>query len=711
MAQHNLAASYTNRIRGERADNQERTIGLLETTLTVFTLEAFPTNWANTQNTLAVTYMNRIRGERADNLERAIGLCEAALTVRTREAFPTGWAMTQHNLATAYRDRIRGERADNLERAIGLFEAALTVYTREAFPTYWAVSQRSLADAYTERIRGERADNLVRAIGFYEAAVTVYTREASPHHHLAVANRLGRVLLETRDWARTSHVLAEARSTFTLLFGQGLDEAEAHGLIEEAGNLFTNAAFAAAALGAQREAFAIACEGKARLLATALRLQRLDLPPPRRQRLEVLRTGIREQSSLLDVSSGPDRVLVLDRLASMRRELFGLIEEGEARLGETDALVMAQLLLASGGAIVVPLVTPVGGKLLLATAGSVLTVLDVPQLMSRQLNDLMQGADDQTGWLAAFRNVPNRRRQARRLVETIGEELWGLFVGPLAAALQELGVLKGSRLMVLPSGALGFLPLGLAQDPASGRRLIEEYEIVCGPSLSALVRAHELAARPVAPSLAAIVNPTRDLAFAPIEGMLVAAEFGSASTVMLDQETATPEAALAALKGRSYWHFATHGRFDFDAARHSALAMKEGTRLTVGTLLETEDLGRPRLVVLSACESGLHDMARMPEEFVGLPCAFITAGGDGGARHALADGRSCFDAVDGAVLRIASATVAVACGVAAAGAAMVARRDPCGSCRLYPCGGCRRPARRQQNTPAGTSIGPCPCGG
>jgi CHAT domain-containing protein len=130
----------------------------------------------------------------------------------------------------------------------------------------------------------------------------------------------------------------------------------------------------------------------------------------------------------------------------------------------------------------------------------------------------------------------------------------------------------------------------------------------------------------VAPSLAAIVNPTRDLAFAPIEGMLVAAEFGSASTVILDQETATPEAALTALKGRSYWHFATHGRFDFEAARHSALAMKEGTRLTVGTLLETEDLGRPRLVVLSACESGLHDIDRMPEEFVGLPGAFMTVG-------------------------------------------------------------------------------------
>jgi CHAT domain-containing protein len=204
--------------------------------------------------------------------------------------------------------------------------------------------------------------------------------------------------------------------------------------------------------------------------------------------------------------------------------------------------------------------------------------------------------------------------------------LWSLFAGSLIVALRELGVFSGSRLMLLPSGALGFLPIGLAQDPVSGRRLIEDYDIVYGPSLAALVRSHEQAAKPLAPSLAAVINPTGDLAFAPLEGMLISAEFGPHSRAMLDRETATPEAALAALKGKNYWHFATHGRFDFDAARHSSLAMKGGAQLTVARLLDTDDLGRPRLVVLSACESGLHDIDRTPEEFVGLPGAFMMIG-------------------------------------------------------------------------------------
>jgi hypothetical protein len=180
----------------------------------------------------------------------------------------------------------------------------------------------------------------------------------------------------------------------------------------------------------------------------------------------------------------------------MRRELSDLIEEGRRDSGR-DVLAMADPLLARGGAIVVPVVTAVGSRLLLATAGPIVTVLDLPQLTTKRLKEKMHGAAGRMGWLAAFdRDVPDRIQHARHLVETIGEELWSLFAGTLVAALQELGVSMRSRLMLLPSGALGFLPLGLARDPESGRRLIEDYEMVYGPSLAALGGAHEHTARP-----------------------------------------------------------------------------------------------------------------------------------------------------------------------------------------------------------------------
>ena len=72
------------------------------------------------------------------------------MTVRTREAFPQEWATTQNNLGVAYGDRIQGSRAENLEAAIKAYEAALTVYTREAFPQDWAMAQNNLGIAYQE---------------------------------------------------------------------------------------------------------------------------------------------------------------------------------------------------------------------------------------------------------------------------------------------------------------------------------------------------------------------------------------------------------------------------------------------------------------------------------------------------------------------------------------------------------------------------------
>ena len=98
---------------------------------------------------------------------------------------------------------------------------------------------------------------------------------------------------------------------------------------------------------------------------------------------------------------------------------------------------------------------------------------------------------------------------------------------------------------------------------------------------------------------------------------------------MLAREAATPDAVLSALKGRTHWHFASHGTFSWDDARQSALVMHDRALLTVGRLLEADGLGRPRLVVLSACETGPYDIDRNPDEFIGLPGTFTALGAAG----------------------------------------------------------------------------------
>jgi len=188
--QNNLANAYSERLRGEKADNLEDAIASYQNALEIYTREAFPENWAMTQNNLAAAYSDRLRGEKADNLENAIASYQNALEIRTREAFPVNWATTQNNLANAYSDRLRGEKADNLENAIASYQNALEIYTREAFPENWATTQNNLANAYSERIRGEKADNLENAIASYQNALEIYTREAFPENWAMTQNNL-----------------------------------------------------------------------------------------------------------------------------------------------------------------------------------------------------------------------------------------------------------------------------------------------------------------------------------------------------------------------------------------------------------------------------------------------------------------------------------------------------------------------------------------
>jgi hypothetical protein len=61
----------------------------------------------------------------------------------------------------------------------------------------------------------------------------------------------------------------------------------------------------------------------------------------------------------------------------------------------------------------------------------------------------------------------------------------------------------------------------------------------------------------------------------------VAKHFAGKPTVLLDKSTASPELVLEALKGKSYWHFSSHGQFKWSDPRQSGLEMRGEQYLTV----------------------------------------------------------------------------------------------------------------------------------
>jgi CHAT domain-containing protein/tetratricopeptide (TPR) repeat protein len=660
-AQNNLGIAYWQRIRGDRADNLERAIGAHEAVLTVATREALPTDWAMTQYNLGNEYRGRIRGDRADNQEKAIAHLEAALAVYTLDMLPRMWAQTKNAIGAAYQDRIRGDSADNFEKAIGAYKAALMVYTREAEPIDWADTQYNLANAYAGRARGDQADDLGKIISHLEGALQVLRPEVLPHSHLRTARLLGGALLAAGKWHEADAAYASAREAFLMLFGQGLNEAEARDLIAKAGPLFAEAAFAAAQLGEGERAVALVNEGRARLMAVALKLQSVDLPADKRHRLDELRATIRAADRTVETTQGTARAEAAEKLARLRQELLGLVKEAPAEVAAASAAAQARALVAQGGAVVMPIVTRVGGKILIVTKDGAqsgkpgtlvrspsprrnlstpsVTILDLPELTKDALGLLLvgDGKDGKvSGWLGGYpaSNLPLLEREKRErewpaTLDRLVPGLWHLFAGKLDAALQERGLKRGARIVWLPSGALGILPLGAAQNPTTRRRLAEDYEIVYAPNLQALVSAQARIAKAAPATLAAVINPTGDLKFTELEGVTVAARFPGKVRTVLHRTAATPDAVLAALKNKTYWHFASHGTFSWDDARQSALVMHGNARLSVGRLLNTDRLGPPRLVVLSACETGLYDIGHNADEFVGLPGTFAALGAAG----------------------------------------------------------------------------------
>jgi tetratricopeptide (TPR) repeat protein len=224
--QNNLGSAYLDRIRGERAENLEAAISCYEAALQVRTRQAFPHQWATTQINIGNAYSNRIRGERAENLEAAIRCYEAALQVRTREAYPQDWAITQINLGNAYLYRIQGERVENLETAIRCYEAALRIRTREAYPQDWAMTENNLGVAYSNRILGEKTENLEAATRCYLAALEVRTRQALPQDYVATQFNLGLAYQYARQFSNAYSAYTAAIDTVELLRGEIISDNE-----------------------------------------------------------------------------------------------------------------------------------------------------------------------------------------------------------------------------------------------------------------------------------------------------------------------------------------------------------------------------------------------------------------------------------------------------------------------------------------------------
>ncbi|MDZ8029804.1 CHAT domain-containing protein [Nostoc sp. DedSLP04] len=160
--------------------------------------------------------------------------------------------------------------------------------------------------------------------------------------------------------------------------------------------------------------------------------------------------------------------------------------------------------------------------------------------------------------------------------------------------------------------------------------------------------------RPDFQSLFAIQNPTEDLNYTNLEVESILSYFPSHQVLSKNQATkAALSQAATQLKEANYLHFSCHGSFNLNYPQNSFLLLADAyvypipddanserylkvydteaidlsKCLTLGNLFErTFDFSQTRLVVLSACETGLTDFNNTSDEYIGLPSGFLYAG-------------------------------------------------------------------------------------
>ncbi|OYD95479.1 hypothetical protein CDG76_11030 [Nostoc sp. 'Peltigera membranacea cyanobiont' 210A] len=654
--QNSLAIAYRERIKGDIAENLEQAIACFKDALKVYTFKSFPQDWAITQNNLAITYRERIEGDIAENLEMAIACSRKALKVYTFDAFREQAIMMQNNLATTYLYRIKRKRAKNLQLAIAYLEKALKVYTLEAFPQDWAGTQNNLAIAYTAsaysaRIRGEQAENFKLAklaIASFESALTVYTREAFPKNHAGALYNIGIVYKEEQQFESAYNTFASAIATVESLREEIVSGEESKRKQAEQWNkLYGQMVEVCLELGKKTEAIEYVERSKTRNLVEQIlsRDMKIIFPADVVTQLETYRDEIAERQYQIQNGKAEDPKVVAQHLRELRQKRNNL-QNKHLRVGYDFQFDPFQATLNERTTIIEWYI--LNDKILafIVTATGEVTVWESQPQERKTLGN----------WLNQY--LQNYKEQKEQWKNSLGEELKTLasilHINEILAEIPK----PWDKLILIPHQFLHLLPLHalpVSQNPENSPCLLDLFPGAVGYAPSCqLLQQMQQRDRPNFQSLFAIQNPTKDLSFADLEVESILSYFLYHQVLAKEQATKAALSEVASqLKEVNYLHFSCHGFFNLSSPQNSCLVLADSyvssvlaetnleryvkvskdkavdlsKCLTLGNLFEENlNFSQSRLVVLSACETGLIDFTNTSDEYIGLPSGFLYAG-------------------------------------------------------------------------------------
>ena len=681
----NLSVAYGKRLRGDPAWNRNRCMELLAEAIDRAWQAGDIDSWAMAQTNLAKALLDR--GD-ADDVEQAREHLELALSHRSRERDPRDWAFTQLHLAMTYERAGSGDRIRNLRKAIYHSTSARDGSRSAGDGLLHGVSEHNLA---AQRLRLSQVDGIAladrrRLLDRAEANAINSLRlihvDASPFHFGHAWLIIAKVRIERNDQDGAIASLqtaltalsadtgpAEAREASRLLIELAEDRDNTE-LAADAAEKLVEAATTAISAHSRAEdrmsenakggtdfrfaAHALVCAGRLGKAVTSLefgRARELDLLTwPESLDLELLSQldpDLRAEIDRVGASFRADFLGSSGRSVSDRSEQFARIRTAlrqvptfekalepptldEIGMAAQPKRPLAYLGSARKGSYAIVMDRSKDGKV-------TLEAINAPDCDSQSIALLAMAGLYSDGtqvvssaYLAAQSHAPEYLDSSiEALSPLLGEKL----LRPLAEYLDSL---DAYGVTIVPAGLLKLMPLHAVSWEVEGenrRILIDDFDVTFTPSarlgLACMQRVAQRNDDPI--RLVGVANPLphpnplegAKTELEVIEGLLPAGEH-----LVLKGGEATKERVLEALPSATHAHFACHGEGRFmEPTLSSALSLSDEEELTA---LEVASLEiQARLVVASACETGVVQGYKSIDEALGLATAFIAAGAAG----------------------------------------------------------------------------------
>ena len=535
--------------------------------------------------------------------------------------------LTIIDLAPANRADLGAEldRADSLARTFG--SAAVAGHAALARARY--LERRGRPREVLASLAGPAAlsDRLDNAIAWEAAALR--SRAWTRLGQLDSAEAQGRAAIRLVERARGAYGSAELRTTYTARLAQ----------------VYTDLVLVLLREGKTASAFEIADAARGRALVEHLASARAQLAgttaPASFVDAEALATRIDSLVTRLEASERraprergveweSTRRDLVDQLARVRAEY----EAKLARAGSGDDAELLGLTTVDASRVRATLAPNEALLDYLLTRDSLLTF--VVTRGGVQVVGVPIDENALTARSRVMRSLIGARTTIARAVPA-AEGLFDLLIAPV----ERLGALRGvDRLVIVPHGALAYLPFAALVDRQSGKSLIERYVLEYAPSAASLpvLRARSSGVQQAADArLAVALAPfTRELPASAAEVRRFANRVAG-STMRVDRD-ATESELRAALESGGIVHVATHAELNtrnpmFSEIRLAADVRARGQRDDDGRLYVYEVFGlrvRSPLVFLSGCETGAGsawstDFER-GEDYATLARAFLFAG-------------------------------------------------------------------------------------